>query len=32
KEEYDSFIVNEEKLDEFAVIGKVITTVMKAVI
>lgn len=32
KEEYDSFIVNEEKLDEFAVIGKVVTTVMKAVI
>ncbi|TKG13172.1 helix-turn-helix domain-containing protein [Vibrio lentus] len=32
KEEYDSFIVKEEKLDEFAVIGKVITTVMKAVI
>ncbi|MEZ8603617.1 helix-turn-helix domain-containing protein [Vibrio splendidus] len=32
KEEYDSFIVNEEKLNEFAVIGKVITTVMKAVI
>lgn len=32
KEEYDSFIVNEEKLNEFAVIGKVVTTVMKAVI
>ncbi|MFA0669550.1 S24 family peptidase [Vibrio splendidus] len=32
KEEYDSFIVNEEKLDEFVVIGKVVTTVMKAVI
>ena len=32
KEEYDSFIVNEEKLDEFAVIGKVVTTVMKAVV
>lgn len=32
KEEYDSFIVNEEKLNEFAVIGKVVTTVMKAVV
>ncbi|WP_272165473.1 S24 family peptidase [Vibrio diabolicus] len=32
KEEYDSFIVNEDKLNEFAVIGKVVTTVMKAVV
>lgn len=32
KEEYKSFIVNEEKLNEFAVIGKVVTTVMKAVV
>ncbi|WP_245798229.1 helix-turn-helix domain-containing protein [Vibrio ostreicida] len=32
KEEYDSFIVNEEKLNEFAVIGKVVTTVMKTVV
>jgi len=32
KEEHDSFIVNEEKLNEFAVIGKVVTTVMKVVI
>lgn len=32
KEEYDPFIVNEQKLDDFAVIGKVVTTVMKAVI
>ncbi|WP_139159052.1 S24 family peptidase [Vibrio sonorensis] len=32
REEYSSFIVNEEKLKEFAVIGKVVTTVMKAVI
>jgi phage repressor protein C with HTH and peptisase S24 domain len=32
KEEYDSFIVNEDKLNGFAVIGKVVTTVMKAVV
>ncbi|MCG9782622.1 S24 family peptidase [Vibrio brasiliensis] len=32
KEEYDSFIVNEDKLNEFAVTGKVVTTVMKAVV
>ncbi|WP_019276880.1 helix-turn-helix domain-containing protein [Vibrio coralliilyticus] len=32
KEEYESFIVNEEKLNEFAVIGKIVTTVMKAVV
>ncbi|MGF1840975.1 helix-turn-helix domain-containing protein [Vibrio atlanticus] len=32
KEEYSPFIVNGEKLEEFAVIGKVVTTVMKAVI
>ncbi|OEE30756.1 transcriptional regulator [Vibrio genomosp. F10 str. ZF-129] len=32
KAEYDPFIVNEEKLEDFAVIGKVVTTVMKAVI
>ena len=32
KDEYDPFIVNEEKLNDFAVIGKVVTTVMKTVI
>lgn len=32
KEEYLPFIVNGEKLREFAVIGKVVTTVMKAVV
>lgn len=32
KEEYSPFIVNGEKLEEFAVIGKVVTTVMKTVI
>jgi len=32
KDEYDPFIVNEQKLDDFAVIGKVVTTVMKAVV
>ncbi|EMC0409423.1 helix-turn-helix domain-containing protein [Vibrio fluvialis] len=32
KEEYDSFIVSGEKLNEFAVMGKVVTTVMKAVV
>ncbi len=32
KEEYNPFIVNGEKLNEFAVIGKVVTTVMKAVV
>lgn len=32
KEIYPSFIVDDEKLDEFAVIGKVVTTVMKAVV
>lgn len=32
KEEYTPFIVNGEKLNEFAVIGKVVTTVMKAVV
>ncbi|NOH35640.1 S24 family peptidase [Vibrio chagasii] len=32
KEEYLPFIVNGEKLEDFAVIGKVVTTVMKAVI
>ena len=32
RDEYESFIVNEDKLDEFRVIGKVVTTVMKAVI
>ncbi|MFA0113548.1 S24 family peptidase [Vibrio sp. 10N.261.46.E11] len=32
KDEYSPFIVNGEKLEEFAVIGKVVTTVMKAVI
>lgn len=32
KEEYLPFVVNGEKLREFAVIGRVVTTVMKAVI
>ena len=32
KEEYVPFVVNGEKLREFAVIGRVVTTVMKAVI
>jgi len=32
KEEYESFIVNGDKLDEFAIVGKVVTTVMKAVV
>lgn len=32
KEEYASFTVNGDKLSEFAVIGKVVTTVMKAVV
>lgn len=32
KEEYLPFIVNGEKLRDFAVIGKVVTTVMKAVV
>ncbi|WP_375751561.1 S24 family peptidase [Vibrio sp. HN007] len=32
KEEYPSFIVNGEKLKEFAVMGKVVTTVMKTVV
>ena len=32
REEYLPFVVNGEKLREFAVIGKVVATVMKAVI